>query len=158
MLKLSKITFILINTILLTLLNTGAFVFVAKHLESAFLAFALAMCYFCLIFVLLNIIFIKYFTKFISILFITSATFSVYFMSSYGILIDSDMILNVIQTDAKEASKIFNIYLILIGFSCIVFAYFVFKVEIKKDFKLLYCHCLSIINLSPLDKNLCAFL
>lgn len=133
MLKISKTLFIFLNALFLTLLNTSAFIFVAKHLESTFLAFALALCYFCLLYILLNICFIKFLTKFLSILFVVSAAFSVYFMSSYGILIDSDMILNVMQTDTKEASELFNASLIFVGIACAVFAYFVFKVKIKKD-------------------------
>lgn len=147
MLKLSKTAFILINTILLTLLNLNLFLFFAKNLNDLFLTFMLVVCYFCIVFTLLNLIFIKYFTKLFSILFITSATFSVYFMSSYGILIDSDMILNVMQTDAKEALELFNTSLIFIGIACLAFCLFVLKIEIKSNstFKRFLSSCVALI-------------
>lgn len=147
MLKLSKTAFILINTILLTLLNLNLFLFIAKNLNDLFLTFMLVVCYFCIVFIILNLIFIKYFTKLFSILFITSATFSVYFMSSYGILIDSDMILNVMQTDTKEVSELFNTSLIFIGIACLAFCLFVLKIEIKSDstFKRFLSSCVALI-------------
>lgn len=133
MLKVSKTTFIILNAVLLTLLNINAFIFVAKNLDSVFLAFTLAICYFCLVYILLTLLFIKYFTKALSIIFIISATFSVYFMSSYGILIDSDMILNVMQTDTKEALELLNASLVLLGIGSIIFSVFIMKIEIQQD-------------------------
>lgn len=133
MLKLSKTTFILLNAILLTLLNINAFIFVGKYLDSTSLAFALGVCYFCLLYVLLNILFVKYLTKILSILFVISAAFSVYFMASYGILIDSDMILNAMETDTREVSELLNFSLITLGVVSIIFCFLVIKVKIQKD-------------------------
>lgn len=163
MLKLSKTAFILINTILLTLLNLNLFLFIAKNLNDLFLTFMLVVCYFCIVFIILNLIFIKYFTKLFSILFVTSAAFSVYFMSSYGILIDSDMILNVMQTDTKEASELFNTSLIFVGIACAVFFFFVIKVEIVNDslLKRVLSPCialvLALIIFLPLTKTYIPF-
>ncbi len=79
----------------------------------------------------------KYTTKpILIVLFITSA-FTAYFMDTYNVVIDSEMIRNSLQTNLKESSDLFTFKLILyVGFLAILPTYFIYKVKIEyKSFK-----------------------
>lgn len=89
-------------------------------------------------------------------MFITSA-FTSYFMNCYHVVIDSDMIRNIMQTDIKESCDLYNLklvlYLLFLGILPSIFIYKVkivsepFKVSMKKRVKLLLLSLLSIIIL-----------
>ena len=77
----SWFAFTLLSAIVITMLNYRAFEYVYNNLSSSnFLAtLLLVVAYFCLVYIIFALLFVKYLTKF----------FYDYF---YGVLIDSDMI------------------------------------------------------------------
>ncbi len=131
--KINRSLFVFINTTILTLLNFQMFSFVQKNLNDTFLSVALFVCFFCVLYVLLSLLFVRFLAKPLSIFFFSTALFCVYFMHSYGILIDSDMILNAMQTDKREVSELLNLPLLLITLVCIAFSAFVIKLKITED-------------------------
>ena len=76
----------------------------------------------------------RYLIKPILIIMLLISSFTAYFMNSYHVVIDSDMIRNTIQTDMTESLDLFNIrvvlYLIILG---ILPSIFIYKVELKRD-------------------------
>lgn len=52
-------------------------------------------------------------TRWILTIIVLSASLAAYFMDSYGVIIDTDMLENVMQTDAREASELVNFSFIL---------------------------------------------
>ncbi|MCG3716635.1 phosphoethanolamine transferase domain-containing protein, partial [Aliarcobacter butzleri] len=69
-------------------------------------------------------------------LFVISA-FTAYFMDSYGVVIDTEMIRNSMQTNLNESKDLFSFKLVLyVIFLAILPAYFIYKTKIKyKSFK-----------------------
>lgn len=131
MFRLTWFWFVFLNSLMIVLLNFNLFHFVyEKNMQNEFISFVFIVAYFALVHLVCSLLFVKFFTKFFSILFIISSFLSVYFISFYGILIDSDMIQNVVQTDIKEVRDLLNLRLI----SCIVLAlllvFYVVKVKI----------------------------
>ena len=130
MLQLSWFQFTLLNSILITLLNFNLFAFAYKNLESFWLVLGFIFGYFALIHMILSLIFVKYLSKFFSIFFIFCASLSAYFMYFYGILIDTDMVQNVAQTDMKEIKDLLNTRLLVVIFFIFLFCILVFKIRI----------------------------
>ncbi|WP_419677742.1 phosphoethanolamine transferase [Aliarcobacter lanthieri] len=92
----------------------------------------------------------KYITKFILItLFIISA-FTAYFMDSYGVVIDTEMIRNSLQTNLNESKDLFSFKLVLyVIFLAILPTYFIYKIKIEyKTFKSELASKIKIIVLS----------
>jgi len=133
MLKISWFKFTLLNSILLTLLNFKLHFFVYEKLsQNLGLTLAFIVAYFGLVHMILSLLFVKYLTKFFSIFFIIATCISVYFMSFYGILIDSDMILNVMQTDTKEVLNLLNGRVVILALIIIAFCILLLKIRIEK--------------------------
>ncbi|MFQ6342832.1 phosphoethanolamine transferase domain-containing protein [Campylobacter sp. VTCC 70190] len=133
MLKISWFKFTLLNSILLTLLNFKLHFFVYEKLgENLGLTLAFIVAYFGLVHMILSLLFVKYLTKFFSIFFIIATCISVYFMSFYGILIDSDMILNVMQTDTKEVLNLLNWRVTVLALIITLFCILLLKIRIEK--------------------------
>jgi len=92
----------------------------------------------------------KYTTKpFLIVLFIVSA-FTAYFMDSYGVVIDTEMIRNSLQTNLNESKDLFSFKLILyVIFLAILPVYLIYRVKIEyKSFKAELFSRLKIIVLS----------
>ncbi|OCL84282.1 Phosphoethanolamine transferase EptA [Arcobacter porcinus] len=79
----------------------------------------------------------RFTTKPLLIVLFTVSAFAAYFMDSYNIVIDSEMIRNSMQTDLKESMDLFSFKLVLyIIFLAIIPSYFVYKIKIDyKSFK-----------------------
>lgn len=79
----------------------------------------------------------KYTTKPILITLFVISAFTAYFMDSYGVVIDTEMIRNSLQTNLNESKDLFSFKLVLyVIFLAIVPAYFIYKTQIKyKSFK-----------------------
>ncbi|MFW3406470.1 phosphoethanolamine transferase [Aliarcobacter butzleri] len=79
----------------------------------------------------------KYTTKPILITLFVISAFTAYFMDSYGVVIDTEMIRNSLQTNLNESKDLFSFKLVLyVIFLAILPAYFIYKTEIKyKSFK-----------------------
>ena len=90
----SWFAFTLLSAIVITMLNYRAFEHVYNNLSSSnFLAtLLLVVAYFCLVYIIFALLFVKYLTKFFMIIFLGVSLISLYFNYFYGVLIDSDMI------------------------------------------------------------------
>lgn len=78
------------------------------------------VAYFCLVYIIFALLSVKYLTKFFMIIFLGVSLISLYF-NFYGVLIDSDMIKNAIETDSKEVLELLNWRLIAVFLLTIVF-------------------------------------
>ncbi|MFY4806159.1 phosphoethanolamine transferase [Aliarcobacter butzleri] len=79
----------------------------------------------------------KYTTKPILITLFAISAFTAYFMDSYGVVIDTEMIRNSLQTNLNESKDLFSLKLVLyVIFLAILPTYFVYKIQIEyKSFK-----------------------
>jgi len=80
----------------------------------------------------------KYTTKAILVALFTISSFTAYFMDSYGVIIDTDMIRNTMQTNFAESMDLFSFRLILyVVFLALIPSYIIlYKVKIEyKSFK-----------------------
>ncbi|HDZ5107238.1 TPA: phosphoethanolamine transferase [Campylobacter jejuni] len=131
MFRLTWFWFVFLNSLIITILNFNLFEFVyEKNAQNWFITFVFVLAYFALVHVVCSLLFVKFFTKFFSILFILSSSLSVYFISFYGVLIDSNMIQNVVQTDIKEVKDLLNLKLILSMGLALLLIFYVVKVKI----------------------------
>ncbi|EAJ0057617.1 lipid A/FlgG phosphoethanolamine transferase EptC [Campylobacter jejuni] len=131
MFKLTWFWFTFFNSLMIAILNFNLFYFVyEKNNQNWFIIFVFIVAYFALVHAIFSLLFMKFFTKFFSILFIISSFLSVYFISFYGVLIDSDMIQNVVQTDIKEVRDLLNLKLILFVVLALLLVFYVVKVKI----------------------------
>ncbi|EFB8367535.1 DUF1705 domain-containing protein, partial [Campylobacter coli] len=98
MLKLTWFRFTLLNSLLIVSLNFNLYYFVyEKTSENLFITFSFIIIYFGLVHVICSLLFVKYLGKLFSVFFILASFLSVYFITFYGVLIDSDMIQNIAQ-------------------------------------------------------------
>lgn len=128
----SWFAFTLLSAIVITMLNYRAFEYVYNNLSSSnFLAtLLLVVAYFCLVYIIFALLFVKYLTKFFMIIFLGVSLTSLYFNYFYGVLIDSDMIKNAIETDSKEVLELLNWRLIAVFLLTIVFGWLIAKINI----------------------------
>lgn len=128
----SWFAFTLLSAIVITMLNYRAFEYVYNNLSSSnFLAtLLLVVAYFCLVYIIFALLFVKYLTKFFMIIFLGVSLISLYFNYFYGVLIDSDMIKNAIETDSKEVLELLNWRLIAVFLLTIVFGWLIAKINI----------------------------
>jgi len=81
---------------------------------------------------LFTIVSSKYTTKAILIIVLMISSLTNYFMNTYHIIVDDDMIRNVLQTNINESMDLFSIkqllYLLFLG---VIPSYFVYKVKIN---------------------------
>lgn len=132
--KLSWFQFVLFNSILITLLNFNLHSFVYEKLsQNLLLTLVFIVAYFGLVHMIFSLIFVKYLTKILSIFFILSSCISLYFITFYGILIDSDMIQNVVQTDVKEVKDLLSWRLVLSIIIVLLFCIFILKIRIENN-------------------------
>lgn len=155
MLKISWFKFVLLNSLLITCFNFNLFIFVYEKIQNTWLTLAFIIIYFSLIHTIFSLLFIKFLAKFFSIFFILSSLISIYFIYYYGVLIDSDMILNAMQTDIKEVKELINWRLILLTLSSLILIIFIIKLKIVNS-KILPTKIMSIFL--ALILFLCLFL
>ena len=86
MFRLTWFWFVFLNSLMIVLLNFNLFHFVyEKNMQNEFISFVFIVAYFALVHLVCSLLFVKFFTKFFSILFILASFLSVYFISFYGI-------------------------------------------------------------------------
>lgn len=106
--------------------------------ENRLLIYIVPVVVFILLVLVLNAIAIltqKYLLKATFSLLIVVCTFSAYFMNSFSIIIDRDMITNVMETDIAEASELMTLRLLLyLLLLCIIPLYMLYRypIEFKK--------------------------
>lgn len=113
---------------------------------------SLALLLFTFIVFLFTLLSSRYTTKPIFIMMLIISSFTSYFMDSYHVVIDSEMIRNSMQTDLAESIDLFSVemilYLIILG---IVPSFFIYKMELKIDsFKIEFFRKFKTILLSLL--------
>ncbi|MBM0636431.1 phosphoethanolamine--lipid A transferase [Campylobacter sp. VicNov18] len=138
MFKITWLQFTFLNSFMITLLNFNLFYLVyEKNDHNLFITITFIIAYFALVHAICSLLFVRFFTKFFCVLFILSSFLSVYFISFYGVLISSDMIQNIVQTDLKEIKDLLNFKLILVVFLIILLILWLFKLKITyyNDFK-----------------------
>ena len=115
-LKVSWAYFVLAVSLFVVLMNFNLFSYLYSNIDfkdNPLLFLSLPLIFFGLVLSVFSLAFLPYFSKPLSILIILSTCLSAFFMSNYGIIIDSDMIRNVVKTDAKEVGDLFNAKLLL---------------------------------------------
>ncbi len=130
MLKISWFKFTLLNSILITLLNFKLFIYVDSLLSDSLLSIAFLGIYFFTILAIFSLIFVRFLTKFFSIIFISISCISLYFNYFYGTLIDVEMIRNVFGTDVKEVRDLLNYKLIFGILSLLLVIFIIIKTKI----------------------------
>ncbi|EJF0723288.1 phosphoethanolamine--lipid A transferase, partial [Campylobacter coli] len=117
-----------------TLLNFNLHSFVYEKLsQNLLLTLVFIVAYFGLVHMIFSLIFVKYLTKILSIFFILSSCTSLYFITFYGVLIDSDMIQNVMQTDIKEVKDLLSWRLVLLAIVVLLFCVFILRIRIENN-------------------------
>ena len=76
--------------------------------ESILCIFSTIFVLFLLFLIFYSLLFHKYTTKFFTILFLSVNVGAVYFINTYNISIDYVMVINVLETNSKEAFELFN--------------------------------------------------
>ena len=130
-LRISWFKFTILNAFFIAALNFALFKFAYSKLSfdaDAPMATSLPIIYFSLLCALFSLIFLPYLAKPVSIAAIGVTCASSYFMQSYGIIIDSEMIRNVAQTDAGEVLSFLNpklvCYMLFLGvLPCLLVAF-----------------------------------
>ena len=115
-LKVSWAYFVLAVSLFVVLMNFNLFSYLYGNIDfkdNPLLFLSIPLIFFGLVLSVFSLTFLPYLSKPLSILIILSTCLSVFFMSNYGIIIDSDMIRNVAKTDAKEVGDLFNAKLLL---------------------------------------------
>ncbi|CAM2870658.1 phosphoethanolamine transferase [Helicobacter burdigaliensis] len=135
--KISWLNFVLFSALFITFMNFKLFSYIYFNLieEKAMEYFILfPIIYFSLLVAIFSLLFFNYTNKILLSLFVVITFLSVYFMQTYGVIIDSDMIANAMQTDFKESSELLGSWkflgLFLVG--VVLPLIFIFKLEIAK--------------------------
>ena len=109
MLKINQIFFNIILSLYIFCLNYNLFAFLNAKINDFNLLVSSYIIYFLLIFIAINIAcFFRFFAYIISIILIISIAFSSYFMHSYNVVIDDDMLINAMATDKREISDLLS--------------------------------------------------
>ncbi|MSN96259.1 phosphoethanolamine--lipid A transferase [Campylobacter sp. FMV-PI01] len=147
--KISWGKFLILNSLFITILNYNFFSYIFNHSNNLFINLSICVIYFSIISAIFSLLLIPYISKFISILFVIITCISSYFMYKYGVVIDSEMIRNTIETDTKEAFSYINLsfifYILFFGILPTFFVYFakIDYINFKKHiiFKFIYFIC-----------------
>ncbi|MGN8573748.1 UNVERIFIED_CONTAM: DUF1705 domain-containing protein, partial [Campylobacter jejuni] len=87
--------------------------YVCNILSDFWLNLAFFGIYFFTLLAIFSLIYVRFLSKILSIIFISISFISLYFSYFYGTIIDADMIRNVFATDMKEVRDLLNLKLIL---------------------------------------------
>ncbi|VAW93774.1 Lipid A phosphoethanolamine transferase [hydrothermal vent metagenome] len=137
--QLSQSALIILTALFLVLFDNVSFfsnVVEIYPLSLSNLAFLVSLFFLLLSFIIFILVIVSYkhTIKPVLITVLLVSSVSSYFMNSYGIIIDEDMIRNTLQTNFSEALDLFNIklvmYFILFG---VIPSYFVYTINIKES-------------------------
>ncbi len=132
MLRLSQNRLIIISSIFLTLFYNYIILTYGFITSNIFYFLSVTVVLTLLIIFLLTLFSSKYTTKPILITIFTISAFTAYFMDSYSIVIDSEMIRNSLQTSMKESVDLFSFRLVLyVVFLAIIPSYIIYKTKIN---------------------------
>ncbi len=130
--SISWLKFAWINAFFVTIASFEFFLFAYPKFSqyNFLLTCGMVAMFFSLANIIITLFFMRYFSKFFSILFIIISIFSVYFMQSYGIVINADMIRNVMHTDAREVRELIGVKFIILAIICIALCIFIARISI----------------------------
>ena len=149
--KISIFKFTVLFSLLSILFNINFITKVYSITDSILYIFGTVFVLFLLFLIFYSLLFHKYTTKFFTILFLSINVGAVYFINTYNISIDYVMVINVLETNSKEAFELFNFtFLSYILFFIILPSIYLIKyVDIEYDSNLrLYIKKLITIILS----------
>lgn len=90
-------------------------------------------------FLLFNLLCCRFVTKFFAFLLLISSGFASYFMRTYNVLIDEDMIYNSLKTDINEVSDLLSLHLVIYIFFVVIVPIIVISfLKIKHSVKLFF--------------------
>lgn len=134
--KISQLKMILMTSFLLTLLFNFSFfknlltTYGFENMNIIYIFSIAIVLYFLLVF-LFTLFSSKYTTKPILILILMISSFTAYFMDTYHLVIDDEMIRNSLQTNLSESSDLFSIQLVLyVLFLGLIPSYLIYKANI----------------------------
>ncbi|QKF60429.1 phosphoethanolamine transferase [Campylobacter curvus] len=134
-LRIKTLTLILVFSIFMLLLNYQFFLFCLKDISfdgNKTIFFTLPIIYFILTNFIYSILLMPYVWKFIAVLTVLISSLSAYFMGAYGVILDSEMIRNVFETNPAEAASYLNFNLVLwLVFTCILPIIYIIKVKVR---------------------------
>lgn len=118
----------------LTILNYNFYYYIFKRFnaDNAILTLSVIATYFALCIVLFCIVFVPYLTKFFSILFILITSIASYFIYTYGVFIDANLLYSILETNFYEAKGFISLNLLIyVLFSGVIPIIFVLMCDIK---------------------------
>lgn len=133
--SISWFKFVFFGALFITLMNVKLFNYIYVNLEEEsqlhyFVLFP--VIYFGLLLSIFSLLFVRYTSKALLSIFILITFFSVYFMHSYGVVIDHDMIRNIVNTDMRESKELlfsWKLLILFVVFVCLP-VYLIFKIQI----------------------------
>ncbi|WP_291946969.1 phosphoethanolamine--lipid A transferase [Campylobacter sp.] len=132
--NISWLKFVLISAIYISAINFKLFSYIYNNLyanNDGYYVILYIVIYFGLLVGIFALLFLPYLSKILMIFFTAVSSISSYFMLNYGVIIDSDMIKNAMQTDTKEVFDLLNIKMFLyIFFTFIIPTFFIIKIKI----------------------------
>lgn len=142
--RVSWISFVLGISLFVVLMNFNLFSYLYNQMnfqDNPLLFLTLPLIFFGLVLSIFSLIFFPFLSKTLGILIVLSTCLSTFFMSNYGVIIDSDMIRNIAKTDVKEVSDLLNtrflLFAVFLGILpallilCCKLEYFGFKHHLK---------------------------
>ncbi|MFW5614146.1 MAG: phosphoethanolamine transferase domain-containing protein, partial [Campylobacter hyointestinalis] len=100
--------------------------------DNVLVLLTLPILFFSLIVFIFSLLFLPYITKALAIFLTIIGVVGAYFMSTYSVIIDSEMIRNALQTDAKEVKDLLNLNMIFWVALAAVAIFLIIKVKITK--------------------------
>ncbi len=104
------------------------------NLENFFFLFSLPIVFCAFLIILLSLLCYRFSIKLILILVLLLSSMAAYFMDSYNIIIDNDMIDNVLKTDLHESLDLLSLkqllYFLLLG---VLPSFFIYKLTLSKQ-------------------------
>lgn len=131
----NQILFNVLLTIYILFLNSKMFWFINSHTSDFSVLIFIYLIYILLVFIVINLLcFFKKLTYFFACILIITSSFSSYFINTYNVIIDSDMILNALSTDAREISDLMSLSMIFyIVLTAIIPCCAMFFIKIEKS-------------------------
>ncbi len=127
--------FIIYFALFITALNYKFFEFAFDSVgftDNAILLLSLPVLFFSLVVFIFSLLFLPYITKALAIFLTIIGVVGAYFMNAYSVIIDSEMIRNALQTDAKEVKDLLNLNMIFWVALAAVAIFLIIKVKITK--------------------------
>lgn len=140
----------------LIIYNKPFFLYIWNIKPNIFISISFFIFFFLLFNLFFSLVFYKKTTKFLSILFLICNSLALYFINTYKIQIDVHMLINLFETNVREASDFINLkmfsYFILLGVFPSILIYFL-KIDYnyKKRYKIPLISLIGILIIAALS-------